>query len=130
MRDIIIKSVKNYSDVYFSEKLDVVDKFVINDCQCSKIIISGVYTFEVLLYISDKSLIKICEILFGMCSEDLKIDLLKEIVNIIAGNVQTNLNKDLTISTPEVCNVCEIGISNGIYFKNDILKMAISLKKV
>jgi len=128
MRDIIIKSVKNYSEVYFSENLEVVEKFEINEYKCSKIVVSGVYTFEIVLYISDKSLSKICEILFGMCSEELKVDLLKEIVNIIAGNVQTNFNSGLSISTPKVCNFGIIG--NAIYFKNSILEMAISLKQV
>jgi len=130
MRDIIITSVKNYSDVYFSENLEVTDKFEIDECRCSKIVVSGVYNFEVLLYISDKSLIKICEILFGMCSEELKLDLLKEIVNIISGNIQTSLNKNLTISTPQICDNCDNRMRNAIYFKNSILEMAISLKQV
>jgi CheY-specific phosphatase CheX len=128
MRDIIIKSVQNYSDVYFSEKIDTVDKFLITNCKCSKIKIEGSFNFEIVLYISEHSLEKVCNILFGVCNEELKTDLLKEIVNIISGNIQTNLNKDLTISTPIICGGCDEG--NGIYFKNSILEMAITLKKV
>lgn len=128
MKNLIIKSSQNYSDVYFSEDLKVVNKYEIKNSRCSKIIITGEVSFEVLLYISDDSLIKICDNLFGIISKELKDDLLKEIVNIIAGNIQTNLNKNLTLSTPKLCE--SKNIINAIYFENSILNMAISIKKI
>jgi len=125
MRDIIIESVKNYSKIYLSKEVEVVNKFDISQFQCAKVKIFGDINFNVVLYIDEESLNNICNELFRFFDENLRIDLLKEIVNIITGNIQTKLEKNLEISTPIVCDNCKIG--KGIYFKNDKLKIAISL---
>lgn len=127
MRDIIIESVKNYSKIYLSKEIEVVNKFDISHFKCAKVKIFGDMNFDVVLYIDEESLNNICNELFGFFDENLRTDLLKEIVNIIAGNIQTKLEKNLEISTPIVCDNCEIG--EGIYFKNDKLKIVVSLKE-
>ena len=125
MKNIIIETVKNYSESYLSKGIEIVDKFDISDFKCAKIEIVGEINFEVLLFIDETSLNNICNELFGFYNSNLKEDLLKEIVNIIGGGIQTKLNRNLELSTPVLCS--NYKIKKGLNFKNEKLQMAVSI---
>ncbi|WOE69406.1 chemotaxis protein CheX [Hydrogenimonas thermophila] len=127
MKDIIILSVKEYSDIYFSEDIEIVEKIEFEKCKCVKILLSGAKNFFLVLRVSDESLTKMSKKLFGIVNEDMKIDLIKEMLNIIAGNIQTKLNKGYELSLPVLCDKCKV--KNGLFFKNSILEIAVSIQK-
>lgn len=126
MKNTIISSVKSYSDAYFSEDINVVTKIDFDNCKCVKISLIGKKKFLVILRTTDDSLNKASEKLFGMVNEDMKIDLLKEMINTIVGKVQTILDKGYELSIPTLCNKCKI--KNALYFKNSILEISISIQ--
>jgi hypothetical protein len=127
MRDIIVASVKNYSEIYFSEDVDIVEKVEFESCKCAKILLIGRIDFNIILRVSDDSLAVMSEKIFGVTNEEMKEDLTKEILNIIAGDIQKRLNRDYELTLPKLCDDCKV--KNGLYFKNSVFEMAISIQR-
>lgn len=130
IKNFIISSIKKYSDTYFSEDINLIDNIVFDKYKCINIFLEGDDRIEIVLKVSDKSLNKISENLFGNIMEDenIRSDLAKEMLNIIAGNILLNVNKEYRLSLPELCNK-DYHNTNELFFKNSILEISIFFKK-
>jgi hypothetical protein len=125
MRNFIIESVKNYSNIYFDEDIEIIDSLDLSDSKCAKISLIAEKKFNIIIRITNNSLNKASIKLFGITNEEIANDFLKELANIIAGNIQNKI-PSYQLSLPQLYEDCDA--SNVIYFKNSILEIAVSLK--
>ena len=128
MKNIIIKSVKNYVSTYLNESILPSEKFDIENCKCIKIGIKEKDKhFFINLKISLSSLEYICNTLFGFSSEELYDDTAKEMLNVIAGNILLQMKSEYVLQIPQMCNSCKT--EKGIFFKNKNIRFSISIIK-
>jgi len=128
VRNIIIKSVKNYVSTYLNEDILPSEKFNLEKCKCIKIgIKEKEKQFFMNLKISLHSLEHICNTLFGFSSEDMYDDVGKEMLNVIAGNILLHMGSEYELQIPQICNSCKT--EKGIFFRNKNIQFTISISK-
>ena len=128
MKNNLILAVKHYSEVMLDKEIKVVNTFEFKECVSSKVdIYHNKVDLEFMVNIEKESLIKFCNIIFGVSSEELIIDLQKEIANTIGGYFADKIYiKDYKLSLPEILDKCDT--KNSVYFCNDILRLSIRLR--